>query len=199
MAMRKISLVILAGVALFALGVAGVLILRGRTIRVDPTEVSPTKADYRIKEVHLQEEGSDNLNWTLDADHAEIFDRDGKIVLRGVTITIEEPDRSWRVTADEGDVVQPAKDVTIRRNVVLVSSDGIRLETDILRWQAKEKRIWTEAPVTFYRRGIVVTGRGLDTHLAEERASVKGPVRAIFTRVRSGPASGAVADPGQAR
>lgn len=178
---------------------AGVLVIRGRPVQSDRGDPPPTKADYRIKEIHLQEEGGGSVRWKLDADQAEVFERDGKTVLRGVTFTIQEPNRTWNVTGDEGDLVDTTKNLVIRNNVVLVSSDGIRLETDTLRWQAKEKRVWTDAPVTLYQKGAVIRGQGLETRLAEEWTSVKGPVRATFTRVRSGSLPSSIAARGPAR
>ena len=199
MAMKKLSFSILVCVALFVLILAGVLITRGRTVQNDPTDFPLTKADLRIKEIHLQEEGSENVLWKLNADQAEVFEREGKTVLRGVTITIQEPDRTWTVTGEEGDLLDATKDVTIRKNVVLVSSDGTRLETDYLHWQAKEKKVWTDAPVTLSRKGAVITGQGLETRLAEERTAVKGRVRATFTQSRSGPLPSPVAELSEAR
>lgn len=197
--MQKLSLGLLAGVCLFILILAGVLIARGRSVQREPTDLQPTRADYRIKEVRLREEGTGNFPWKLDAEQAEIFEREGKTVLRNVTVTIQEPDRTWTLTADEGDLVQPTKDVTIRKNVVLVSSDGTRLETDVLRWQAKEKRVWTDAPVVLYRNGVFVTGQGIEARLAEDWTSVKGRVRATFTRARSGPSRSPLAHRGDAQ
>ncbi len=182
--MQKLSVAILLTVVLFVLILTGVVVRRGRSVQPDPINLPSPKADYRIKEVHLYEEGTGNVRWKLDADQAEIFERDGKTVLRRVSIMIQEPDRTWNVTGEEGDLAEPTRDVTIRKNVVLVSSDGIRLETDFLRWQAKERRVWTDAPVTLYRKGAVVTGQGLEARLAEERTSVKGRVRATFTGAR---------------
>jgi LPS export ABC transporter protein LptC len=197
--MRKLSIGILAGVLLFVLALVGFLLTRGRPVPSDPRDLPPTKADFRVKEVHLQEEGSDKVLWKLDADQAEVFEREGKTLLRGVTITIQEPDRTWNVTGEEGDLVQATKDVSIRKNVVLVSSDGIRLETDSLRWHAKDKRVWTDSPVTLYRSGAVIRGQGLEARLAEERTSVKGRVRVTFTQTRSEPPSPPVADRSHAR
>ena len=161
------------------------LTVRGRNVRTDPVDLPPSKADYRIKEVHLQEK-SEKVLWTLTADQAEIFEREGRTALRRITVVIQQPDRTWTVTGEEGDLADATKDVTIRKNVVVVSSDGTRLETDHLRWQAKEKRVWTDAPVILYRNGAVVSGQGLESRLAEEWTTVKGRVRATFTRARSG-------------
>ncbi len=197
--MQKLSLGILAGVLLFVLTLVGFLVARGRSVPNDPVYLPPTKADFRVKEVHLQEAGRNNVLWKLDADQAEVFKREGKTVLRSVAITVQEPDRTWYVTGEEGDLIEATKDVVIRKNVVLLSSDGIRLETDSLRWHAKDKRVWTDSPVTLYRRGAVITGQGLEARLAEERTAVKGRVRATFTRMRPGLPPASVAARGHVR
>lgn len=196
--MQKLSLAILAAVGLFVLALAGVLILRGRHAQTDTGDLPPTRADYRIKEVYLQEK-SDNVVWKLTADQAEVFEREGRTVLRRVTIAIQQPDRSWTVTGEEGDLTDATKDVVIRKRVALISSDGIRLETDHLRWDAREKKVWTDAPVTLYRHGAVVTGQGLESRLAEEWTVVKGRVRAIFSRARSRPLPSPDAAPTEVR
>lgn len=191
--MKKVSVTILACVVLFVLTLGVFLLTRRRAAQSDSTDPPLTNATFRVKDIHLQEEGSGNILWKLDADHAEVFEQEGKTVLRGVTITIQEADRAWKVTGEEGDLLDATKDVTIRKNVVLTSSDGTRLETDHLRWQAREKMVWTDTPVTLSRKGAVVTGQGLETRLAEERTAVKGPVRATFTRGRSVPSVSPVA------
>lgn len=184
--MHKLAAGISVGVVLFVLILTGIVIIRGRTAPRAPAELPPTRADYRITEIRLQEERNEKVRWKLDADQAEVFEKEGKTILRQVTLTIQEPDRTWKVSGEEGDLVDATKDVAIRKNVVLVSSDGTRLETDHLRWQAKEKRVWTDAPVTLYGKGAMITGKGLETWLEEERTAVRGPVRAIFARTPSG-------------
>lgn len=177
---QRISGLVLGAVALFAAIVVGTLLIKGRATR-EADEVPPTNADYRIKEVRLQETGSGESRWRLVADQAEIFERQGKTLMRNVKITIEEPGRTWTVTGDEGDLIDATKDVEIRKNVVLVNSEGIRLETDTLRWEAKERRVWTTDPVTIFRDGVIVRGRGLDAWMSDERTQVKGRLRAVFS------------------
>jgi LPS export ABC transporter protein LptC len=72
--------------------------------------------------------------------------------------------------------------VQLRGNVVLVSSDGLRLETDRLNWDADEQRAWTQGPVVIYRSGAVVHGTGFESRVAEEVTNIKGRVRATFKR-----------------
>ena len=72
----------------------------------------------------------------------------------------------------------------LRGNVVLVSSDGLRLETERLRWDAEAQRAWTTEPVTIYRRAPWCAGSGFESRVAEEETSIKGRVRATFSAAR---------------
>jgi LPS export ABC transporter protein LptC len=167
-------------VTLFVVVVVGVLVLRGRGAQSVPSGAPQTKADYRIKEVQLQEELKDGVTWQLEADQAEAYEKAGKTVLRKVRIRIQEPDRSWVVTGDEAEMTQESKDVELRGNVVLTSSDGLRLETTLLRWDANAKRAWTDEPVVLRQNGAVVLGQGLDARVGDQNTAIKGRIRATF-------------------
>jgi LPS export ABC transporter protein LptC len=168
--------------------VVGVLVHRARTPRAIPTEPAATNADYRLKQVRLQETGRDGSRWQLDAEYSETFEEQNTTAMKKVTIKVDQASksassaRSWTVTGDEGNLNQETKDIELRGNVVLVSSDGLRLETERLRWDADAQRAWTTEPVTIYRAGTVVRGTGFESRVAEEATSVKGRVRAIFKR-----------------
>ena len=54
-------------------------------------EPAQTKADYRIKEVHLQEEGRGATRWQLDAEYGEIFEDQGRTTMKKVVVRVEEP------------------------------------------------------------------------------------------------------------
>lgn len=171
---------IFIAVGLFVLVVGGVLYAKGRPGRSERLVTPPTKADYRIKEVHLREEARGGVKWQLDADQAETFEQAGKTILKKVRIGIEEPGRTWTVTGHEGEMVQESKDVELRGGVVIVSSDGLRLETTRLFWAGEDQRAWTNDPVTVYRSGAVVKGQGLEARVKEQTTLIKGRVRAVF-------------------
>jgi LPS export ABC transporter protein LptC len=178
--MRKLPLVILGCVALFLSTVVGVLLAKSRGSKPEVQDVSRTTADYRIKEVHLQEERA-NAHWQLDAAYGEVFEDQGKTVMKKVTIRIDEPARAWTVNADEGEMWQATKDVTLRGHVVVVSSDGLRLETKRLNWAAKEQRAWTGDPVTIWRNGVVAQGQGFESRIKDGTTTLTGGVRATIT------------------
>ena len=181
MHMRKLPVVILGCVVLFLFAVVGLLLSKSRGPRLQPPEPAQSKADYRIKEVHLQEENRGRASWQLDAEYGEIFEEQGKTVMKKVMIRINEPARAWTVSGDEGELLRDTKDVELRGHVVVVSSDGLRMETTRLNWAAKEQRVWTDEPVTIWRAGVVVRGQGFESRVKEEATRIKGRVRATIT------------------
>src|SRR5439155_21881867 len=102
--MRRISLGILAAVGLFVVVVTGTLVLKARSARVEPVE-PPSKADFRIKAVQLEEE-SGNVRWKLVADQAEIFESEARTELRRPAVDIRQPSRHCRAHGHAGDMIQ---------------------------------------------------------------------------------------------
>ena len=180
--MRRLPIAILGCVILFLAAVVGVLMTRSHGAKVHPPEPAQSKADYRIKEVHLQEDDGGRTHWQLDAASGEVFEGTGKTFMKKVTIHIDQPERTWTVNSDEGEMLRDSKDVELRGHVVVVSSDGLRLETSRLNWVAKEQRVWTDLPVTIWRGGMEVRGKGFESLAKEDVSTVKGRLRATITR-----------------
>ena len=179
--MDRLAAGITLGVILFVTAVVGVLIVKGHRASPPREEIASSQADQEIKEIHIQEDGKLGVyRWSLDAERAESYPGTGKTFLRKVTIGVEQPSRRWRVTSEEGDLVQETRDVELRGNVVLVSSEGLRVETTILRWDNAGGRAWTEQAVTIHRSGGVVTGTGLEARPSEEVTLIHGRVSATF-------------------
>jgi LPS export ABC transporter protein LptC len=182
--MHRLARGILVFVGLFVLLVAGTLFARSRSARVESIGPAPSSADLRIKEVQLEEQ-SEGVRWQLRADQALVFEKEGKTTLRNVAVDVKEQDRAWTIVGDEGDLFEASRNFEVRKNVVLTSSDGLRLETTVLRWQGDTKRLWTDVPVTLYKADAVIRGTALSMLLGQEQTEVAGRVRATFAR--SGP------------
>ena len=177
---RFAAATVLGMVVVFIFAVAGTLIAKSR---VPPSEAPGTvasSADLRIKEAQI-EEVTAGVRWRLKAEQALIFDAEGRTALRAINVDVFERDRSWNIVGEEGDLFQTTKNLEIRKNVVVTSSDGVRLETSVLRWQGAEKRLWTDAPVRISRGGAVADGSALDVRMAEEYTTMGGRVHAVFT------------------
>ena len=103
-----------------------------------------------------------------------------KDALRNLTVRVFQKDRSWTILGEEGDLDQKTKNVEVRRNVVITSSDGLRMDTSVIRWDADAQRMWTDEPVTLSRDGSVIQGTAFDMTTDDENATVAGRVRATF-------------------
>ena len=181
--MRRLAHAILAVVVAFVLVVAATLYARTRAREVEPVGPAPVKADLNVKEVRIEEE-SGTVRWRLTAEQALIYDeRDGgRTELRRVSVEVDEPDRTWTIVGDEGQYLQKEKKIELRGNVIVTSTDGLRLETDVLRWSGEERRLWTDAPVVLSGRNGVVRGRTLEVAMASDATTIGGRVHARFER-----------------
>jgi LPS export ABC transporter protein LptC len=179
--MRRWSVALLGIVGLFVALVGTLLVVRGRGLKADQSELPPSVADYRLKEILLREESRQGTRWLLQADQAEVFEQAGRTSLKRIVISVEEKDRTWKATGDEGDITEGTKDVELRGNVVVQSSDGLKLETSRLHWDGKAERVWTDDAVTVSRPGLEVKGRGLEVKVDEQSLSMSGRVRAVLT------------------
>jgi LPS export ABC transporter protein LptC len=179
--MRRLARVILIVVAVFVVAVATTLVVRSRMARVESLGPAPSSADLRVKEVDL-EEVTKGIRWRLRAEQALMYEKEGRTTLRNLTVRVFQKDRSWTILGEEGNLDQKSKNVEIRKNVVITSSDGLRLDTSVVRWDADAQRLWTDAPVTLSRDGSVIRGTGFDLATDSETATVAGRVRATFAR-----------------
>ncbi|HEX3177465.1 MAG TPA: LPS export ABC transporter periplasmic protein LptC [Methylomirabilota bacterium] len=179
--MHKLARGILVVVAAFVLLLTGTLVIRSRSASIESLGPSPSAADLRIKEVDL-EEVTKGVRWRLRAEQALMFEQEGRTSLRRLTVRVFEKDRSWTVVGDEGDIDQKSKNVEVRKNVVITSDDGLRLDTSVIRWDAERARLWTDAPVVFEREGSIVKGTGMEMTTQDETTTVEGRVHAIFSK-----------------
>ncbi len=180
--MRRLSTIFLVCFVALIGGLGATIAWRviGRRAPPPPAQPAP-QADYAIKEIHLNETLEGNLRWTLDADHAEVFDKDHQTVMQKVVIRVFSKDAVWNVTGDAGTLDNERRDVSLQGNVVVTSSDGLQLKTPEITWQNQERSLSTAAAVEIQRAGTTIVGRGLDVRMQEERAVLAKNVRFVIT------------------
>jgi len=182
--MRRLSTIFLFVFLALLAGLGGMVAFKDRP-RPEPVAAPPQEADYRIKEIHIDETLEGSLRWQLDADQAEVFEQERKTVLRRVTVKVFNKDQVWTVNGDEGVLHNETRDVTLTGNVVVTSSDGLSLTAPDLRWESEARRLSTEGAVTIRRAGTTITGRGLEVEMAAERALLGAKVRVVITDGRN--------------
>ena len=179
--MRRVSTLFLVCFVAQLVGLGGMIAWKARSRRPAPASAPADQAaDYRIREIHINETLEGNLRWTLDAEQAEVFDQNKRTVMKKVVVKVFSKDAVWTVTADEGTLDNEKKDVSVQGNVVVVSNDGLRITTPELLWENEARHLYTEHPVEIKREGTTITGRGLDVKMKDEEAVVQKNVRVVI-------------------
>jgi LPS export ABC transporter protein LptC len=180
--MRRLSTIFLVCFLAVLAGLSGFIAWKVIGRRGPTTVQQPApKAEYQIKEVHINETLDGNLRWSLDADQAEVYDQKGVTVMRKVVIKVFSRDGDWTITSDEGTLDNTQRDVTLTGNVVIRSSDGLEMQTATLAWHNERRTLHTDDPVEIRREGTTITGRGLAVRMQEETAALRRNVRVVIT------------------
>jgi LPS export ABC transporter protein LptC len=170
------------GVLLFALLAVALTGCHGRTPST-PRGEEIRVPDQEARDFTLTESSEGKKNWTLWASYAAMYNDKNLVDARTVRIEFfdDRGAKNSTLVADQGLVYQRTNDLEARGNVRVVTTTGVTLETDSLRWRNARRKIVSDAFVKVTRRGDVVTGYGFESdpnlehfHLAREvRAEVR--------------------------
>ncbi len=178
--MRRLSSIFLVCFVALLIGLGGMVAWKVRN-RPAPAPPPPAQdADYRIREIHINETLEGNLRWTLDADQAEVFDKEHRTVMKKVTVRVFSKEAVWTVTADEGVLDNEKRDMSVTGNVVVTSNDGLTIKTPALYWRNKERDLRTDQPVEIRRTGTTITARGLEVRMQDQEAVLEKNVRVVI-------------------
>jgi len=179
--MRRLSTLFLVCFLAVLAGLSGVVAWRVMGRRAPtPVQQPPQQAEYQIKEVHINETLEGNLRWTLNADQAEVYDQKGITVMRKVVVQVFSRDGDWTVTSDEGTLDNNRRDVSLKGNVIIRSSDGLEMRTPTLEWNNEQRALATDDDVQISREGTTITGKGLSVQMKEETAEIRRNVRVVI-------------------
>ncbi|MBK8575848.1 MAG: LPS export ABC transporter periplasmic protein LptC [Elusimicrobia bacterium] len=100
-------------------------------------------------------------HWSLRSPHADIFDRDHRVELADPHVRFFSNGRSGSsVAARRGRLNTETNDFWAGDGMVMVSTDGVRLESDWMRYEKSADRFISTAPVTVTRGRSIVKGVG---------------------------------------
>ena len=101
--------------------------------------------------------------WDFTARAAQIFEKNNTARAQDIKIIY------WRngkpvsmLTARRGFIRTDTRDTRAEKDVVMVSSEGVVLRTELLHWDNSKGRLYTDQPVTIERGNSVMTGVGLE-------------------------------------
>jgi len=181
--MKKIRYILLAAASLTFILVM-VALVRNSLIPNDSKPMGnlpPPGVSMQIDNIHYEQTNQNAFKeWVLDAESAQYFKDENKIVLQSIVATFfSDEGKVYKLTAEYGELYSDSKDLKVSGNVVAVTDEGYRIQTDSFHYRAKERKIFTNDDVTLSSKKLVMTGKGMVVDLDEERLYILKGVKAL--------------------
>jgi LPS export ABC transporter protein LptC len=134
---------------------------KDRPVDFVPVEGEP---DQEIEAFTLRQSENGELTWELVAELAFVWDDTHQAVAERPTVDFYENGEHVAVlTADEGTVNLLTNDMEARHGVVVVSEEGAVLKTEMLGWDNRRQRLFTNQVVRYEKGGTTLTGSGFES------------------------------------
>lgn len=137
---------------------------------VDSLRVLPTQEieDFTIVET----KGGDRI-YEAEAAYAAIYKDKSEILTTDVHVIFYGEEGGFStLTADSAFIDEESKDMRAVGDVVVVTEDGVKLESEELIWKHRQERITSDHFVRLTRGRDVLTGIGLVTDAALQKAEI---------------------------
>ncbi|MEE9503794.1 MAG: LPS export ABC transporter periplasmic protein LptC, partial [Thermodesulfobacteriota bacterium] len=85
----------------------------------------------------------------------------------------------YTLTAERGELYTDSKDIKVFGDIVAITDEGYRIQTDSFHYNAEERKIFTDDDVTLSSEEMVMNGKGMVVDLDEERLYILKEVRAL--------------------
>jgi len=138
--------------------------------------------EQAIENFTLTHTSQGEKQWELEADRAEIYEREGKTIVQRLKIKFYDRGKITSIlTASEGELYSQSSDMEVRGNVVVTSEqEKATLRTESLKWDSKRDKIVTDDWVRQERNNTIVTGQGLESDPELEKVIIKKNVKVIY-------------------
>lgn len=181
--MKKIQYVLLAAASLTFILVV-VALVRNSLISSDskPLENSLHQgANMQIDNIHYEQTNNNAFKeWELDAKSAQYFKDENKIALQSIVVTFfSNEGKVYKLTAESGELYTDSKDIKVSGDVVAITDEGYRIQTDSFQYDAEERKIFTNDDVALSNEKLIMTGKGMVVDLDKERLYIMKEVRAL--------------------
>lgn len=147
-----------------------------------PKADSASDADLKLDRLRYTETRDGVKEWELEAASAQYFKEDGSVVFEKVRAAFfGKNDQTYSLEGEKGRLNTQTKAVEAFDGVKLETSDGYRLETRSLRYQADKRELNTGDPVEMQGPQGKITGTGMIVHLDQQRIKILRQVAVVLT------------------
>jgi len=136
--------------------------------------------DQIIEGFSLMETENGKKQWVLTSPKASNYEKQKTVQIEGVKIDFYRVNEELysTLTADRGTVNTTSNDMVAQGHVLVVSRDGAKLETNLLRWDNARQKIMSDDSVRITRGKTVMTGIGLESDPSLEHVVIKEKFKA---------------------
>lgn len=183
--MKKFQIILAVAIVLIASVILSALIFRKRVFEHPEGLLAYVAdgADLELKSVHFTENTPEGKLWELTANTAQYFKEKKYALLDKVHLLFFDKERgTMTLTSEKGKLFVESNDIEVFDNVILTSLDGYVLLTDSLHYNAKERKVFTKAPVFVEGPGIKLRGVGLNLDIETERMRLLKDVWSMMER-----------------
>ncbi len=181
--MKKVKFVLIA-IASLTLILVMVALVRNSLVSHDSIRLDslpPKGVDMQIGDIHYEQTDKNaSKEWELNAKSAQYFKGENKIVLQSIELTFFSGEgKVYKLTADEGELYTDSKDVKVSGNVIVLTEEGYHVQADSFKYNAEERKIFTNDRVHLSGKELVMTGKGMVVDLETEKLYILEEVKAL--------------------
>ncbi|MBW1838360.1 MAG: LPS export ABC transporter periplasmic protein LptC [Deltaproteobacteria bacterium] len=181
--MKRIRYILLAVSSLVFILVMVALVRNFLTPRdLKPLEnLPPQGVSMQINDIHYEQTNQDAFKeWELDAQSAQYYKDENKFALQSIEVNFfSSKGKVYKLTAERGEFYTDSKDIKVSGKVVVVTDEGYHIQTDSFRYNAQQRKIFSDDEVTLSSEKMIMRGKGMVIDLDEERLYILKEVRAL--------------------
>lgn len=137
--------------------------------------------DIRVQGVRLVEQAATGTVLTVSAEAASWYDAAQSASVSQVRAQLFPSDTApLSVEANRGQIVSTTGDMTMQGHVRLWHQAGYTLTTEALYWEAANRTLHTDKPVSMQSATVFISGMGLQGDMEQQRFVIQHDVRASF-------------------
>jgi LPS export ABC transporter protein LptC len=184
--MKLSKIIILCGMGTILFAIGGYLLFGGHgdddeIIIADMKKDAAEAADVTLEDIHYVETKGKRKEWELWAKSGQHFRQDDYTTLKDLKVTFYAEDgRTITLTGNKGSM-KGRKEIEVSQDVVIISSDGYRVATDSLHYDAAKQQIVNQDPVLLEGKGVRVKGVGIVVDLRTKKLSI---LRKVETEIQ---------------
>jgi LPS export ABC transporter protein LptC len=150
-------------------------------IKANNISFTGSDADLTIDRMHVIQNKQGTKDWEMWAGSAKIYHKKNITKLESIRIRFyPKKGKPIDITADSGVMENDSRNMSIRGNVLIQTSEGYALRTERLRFRPKEKKFDTNDKILLKGNSFNLTGTGLHGETDKGLFKLDEKVRAVI-------------------